>query len=205
MSRGDCCPFPKAFICSRLLKFWPFSGATFSVGPAKREWRWKSCCLVVNAKAKKDDETLAGFVRRRLGREALERMAQPMIGGIYTADPEQLSLRATMPRFLELETGAPQRNSRLAPSGRPSGRASARAARVTASSSSDRGMQLLTDKLAEQISSSQIRLNTSVKSLRLTTESPRWAIQTESRNHQRRRYLSRAAGLHQRAITKRDR
>jgi oxygen-dependent protoporphyrinogen oxidase len=50
-----------------------------------------------------DDESLASFVRRRLGREALERMAQPMVGGIYTADPEELSLRATMPRFLEME------------------------------------------------------------------------------------------------------
>src|SRR6266850_4153864 len=49
------------------------------------------------------DETLAHFVRRRLGQEALERMAQPMVGGIYTADPETLSLRATMPRFLEME------------------------------------------------------------------------------------------------------
>ena len=46
---------------------------------------------------------LASFVRRRFGSEALERIAQPMVGGIYTADPEQLSLRATMPRFLEME------------------------------------------------------------------------------------------------------
>lgn len=49
------------------------------------------------------DESLASFVRRRFGREALERMAQPMVGGIYTADPELLSLRATMPRFLDME------------------------------------------------------------------------------------------------------
>jgi len=49
------------------------------------------------------DESLAGFVRRRLGREALERVAQPLVAGIYTADPESLSLAATMPRFLELE------------------------------------------------------------------------------------------------------
>src|SRR2546423_10949421 len=49
------------------------------------------------------DESLAAFVRRRFGQEALERMAQPMVGGIYTADPEVLSLRATMPRFLEME------------------------------------------------------------------------------------------------------
>ena len=49
------------------------------------------------------DESLASFVRRRLGREALERFAQPMVGGIYTADPEKLSLKATMPQFLDME------------------------------------------------------------------------------------------------------
>src|SRR5439155_1195308 len=41
---------------------------------------------------------------RRLGREALERVAQPLVAGIYTADPDDLSLTATMPRFAELET-----------------------------------------------------------------------------------------------------
>src|SRR5207245_5913419 len=49
------------------------------------------------------DESLGDFVRRRLGREALERIAQPLIAGIYTADPDTLSLAATMPRFLELQ------------------------------------------------------------------------------------------------------
>ncbi|MSR59276.1 MAG: protoporphyrinogen oxidase [Planctomycetaceae bacterium] len=49
------------------------------------------------------DESLADFVRRRLGREALERLVQPLVGGIYTSDPERLSLRATMPRFHEME------------------------------------------------------------------------------------------------------
>ena len=49
------------------------------------------------------DESLGAFVRRRLGPEALDRVAQPLVAGIYTADPEELSLAATMPRFLELE------------------------------------------------------------------------------------------------------
>ena len=49
------------------------------------------------------DESLGSFVRRRFGREALERAAQPLIAGIYTADPDELSLRATMPRFLDME------------------------------------------------------------------------------------------------------
>ncbi|HUF92189.1 MAG TPA: protoporphyrinogen oxidase, partial [Candidatus Limnocylindria bacterium] len=50
-----------------------------------------------------DDESLGAFVRRRLGAEALERVAQPLVAGIYTADPDDLSLAATMPRFLDLE------------------------------------------------------------------------------------------------------
>lgn len=50
-----------------------------------------------------DDESLGAFVRRRLGAEALERVAQPLVAGIYTADPDELSLGATMPRFRELE------------------------------------------------------------------------------------------------------
>ncbi|MEX0702161.1 MAG: protoporphyrinogen oxidase [Planctomycetales bacterium] len=49
------------------------------------------------------DESLASFVRRRFGREALDRLVQPLVGGIYTADPEKLSLAATMPRYLEME------------------------------------------------------------------------------------------------------
>lgn len=49
------------------------------------------------------DESLASFVRRRFGLETLERIAQPMIAGIYTADPEELSLEATFPHFLQME------------------------------------------------------------------------------------------------------
>jgi protoporphyrinogen/coproporphyrinogen III oxidase len=51
----------------------------------------------------RDDESLASFVRRRLGQEVLERLAQPLVGGIYGADPERLSLRATFPEFLDME------------------------------------------------------------------------------------------------------
>ncbi len=50
-----------------------------------------------------EDESVAGFIRRRLGQEALVKIGQPMIGGIYTADPEQLSVQAAMPRFREME------------------------------------------------------------------------------------------------------
>jgi protoporphyrinogen/coproporphyrinogen III oxidase len=50
-----------------------------------------------------EDESLEAFVVRRLGRQLFDRLAQPLAGGIYGADPKRLSLRATMPRFLDLE------------------------------------------------------------------------------------------------------
>jgi oxygen-dependent protoporphyrinogen oxidase len=49
------------------------------------------------------DESLTDFVTRRFGRDVLDNIVQPLVGGIYTADPKQLSLLATLPRFLEWE------------------------------------------------------------------------------------------------------
>jgi oxygen-dependent protoporphyrinogen oxidase len=49
------------------------------------------------------DEDLASFTRRRFGKQVLERIVQPMVSGIYTSDPEKLSLAATLPRFIEME------------------------------------------------------------------------------------------------------
>lgn len=57
----------------------------------------------IPAKKSETEESLADFSRRRLGKEAFQRIVQPMVGGIYTADPERLSLNATLPRFIEME------------------------------------------------------------------------------------------------------
>lgn len=50
-----------------------------------------------------DDESLESFAVRRLGRECYDRIVQPLVGGIFTADPAKLSMRAALPRFLDLE------------------------------------------------------------------------------------------------------
>ena len=115
------------------------------------------------------DESLAQFVRRRLGEEALTRMAQPMVGGIYTADPEKLSLRATFPRFLEMEAKhrsiilALLKTARRTPTTGTSG------ARYSLFLSFNRGMQLLSEALIKRITSEEtparLRLNTTVQSV----------------------------------------
>src|SRR5882672_7344759 len=154
---GRLLPVPEGFHLLAPSRLWPFVKSNIF------SWRGKarmSLDLVLPRRLRNgsvgdaDDETLAHFVRRRLGQEALERMAQPMVGGIYTADPEQLSLRATMPRFLEMERehrslirALRKQNSRQ-DSGVGQGTSGARYSLFL---SFDRGMQLLTDKLEEQI------------------------------------------------------
>ena len=59
--------------------------------------------LLIPARKSAEDESLASFVTRRFGREVLDRLAQPLIGGIYSADPARLSMNAALPQFLELE------------------------------------------------------------------------------------------------------
>jgi oxygen-dependent protoporphyrinogen oxidase len=49
------------------------------------------------------DESLAAFVTRRFGREVLDRLAQPLLGGIYSADPRNLSMEAALPGMLRME------------------------------------------------------------------------------------------------------
>src|SRR5215212_8494411 len=121
------------------------------------------------------DESLASFVRRRLGEEALARMAQPMVGGIYTANPETLSLRATLPRFLDME----QKHRSLIlgmlrqDNAQQSGTSGARYSLFL---SFDRGMQVLIDALAQV--NADIRLNTCVEALKL--DRPTWSIETNT-------------------------
>lgn len=50
-----------------------------------------------------DDESVASFVTRRLGREVYEKLVEPLMSGIYAGDGEQLSLAATFPQLRQLE------------------------------------------------------------------------------------------------------
>src|SRR5215472_13853215 len=91
---------PEGFFLLAPTHFWPFvQTPLFSWGGKLR----MAAELFLPRGEKDGDESLGSFVRRRFGVEALERVAQPLIGGIYASDPDQLSLAATMPRFKEME------------------------------------------------------------------------------------------------------
>ncbi|WP_456426973.1 protoporphyrinogen oxidase [Desulfurobacterium sp.] len=54
---------------------------------------------------KKDDsdESLSSFVKRRIGKEALEKLIDPMAAGIFAGDPDKLSVKAAFPAVWHLE------------------------------------------------------------------------------------------------------
>jgi oxygen-dependent protoporphyrinogen oxidase len=123
---------------------------------------------VVPRGAPAGDESLASFVRRRFGREALERLVQPLVGGIYTSNPEQLSLRATMPRFLDMERehGSLIRALRRQRSDGANDDANASGARYGLFTTPAGGVSDLMDALARRVEkTASLQLDTEVQSL----------------------------------------
>jgi oxygen-dependent protoporphyrinogen oxidase len=57
----------------------------------------------IPARRDPSDESLAAFVRRRLGSEMLDRIAEPLLAGIYAGDPKRMSVLSTFPQFREIE------------------------------------------------------------------------------------------------------
>ena len=59
--------------------------------------------LFVARSSPDSEETVAQFVRRRLGTELLDYAINPFVAGVYAGDPERLSVRAAFPRLFEIE------------------------------------------------------------------------------------------------------
>jgi len=91
---------PEGFMLLAPTSLWPFvKSSLFSLGGKVR----MGLDLFIPRKKSDAEESLAAFVRRRLGREALERIAEPLVAGIHAGNPETMSLKSTFPRFIDLE------------------------------------------------------------------------------------------------------
>jgi protoporphyrinogen/coproporphyrinogen III oxidase len=133
-------------------------------------WRGKKRVLrepSVPRRVNGDEESVAAFVRRRFGDEAYERVVQPLVGGIYTGDLERLSLRATFPRFEQME----KRSGSVLKSLRSQRTADASGARYGLFVSLPRGMsELLKAMGAEVAKSQQVLVNSRVEALSRTPD-----------------------------------
>lgn len=177
--RGRLIPVPQGFYLMVPGSFWSFATSPIVSWPGKLRMAMD---LVIPRRTSGEDESLAQFVTRRLGREALERVAQPMVGGIYTADPAQLSLQATMPQFHDMEQRHGSLLRAMLHQRRDAGQHGAAAPGTSGPRyglflSFAKGMQTLVDHLETCLPADTIRLRTSVQAIRWQPETAHWLVQ----------------------------
>ena len=173
--RGRLVPLPDGFMLLAPTRIWPVLRTPLFSWAGKLRMAMD---LVLPRGRTGDDESLSSFVRRRLGREALERVAQPLVGGIYTADPDTLSLAATIPRFLEMERKHRSLIRALWAERRRQGAAAptASGARWSLFVTLAGGMQEMVETIAGRLPSGSIRLRSPVAGLARGESAHRWRV-----------------------------
>jgi oxygen-dependent protoporphyrinogen oxidase len=100
LRRGRLVPFPETSILGIPTKIGPFvTTPLFSWGAKLR----MGVELVIPARRDGADESIANFMRRRFGEEAVTFLADPLLAGIHAGDVNRLSMRSAFPRLIEAE------------------------------------------------------------------------------------------------------
>jgi oxygen-dependent protoporphyrinogen oxidase len=158
---GKLVPIPEGFLLMAPTRFMPMITTPLFSAPAKLRMAMD---LFLPARKTTGDESLSSFVIRRFGQEALDRAVQPLISGIYTARPERLSLKATMPRFLYLEEKYRSVIKGMRQEGKKQ-QARGSGARYGMFVTFRKGLQSLIHALAQRLDHVRVRLNTRVVGL----------------------------------------
>ena len=145
--------------------------------------------LIIPRKKDTGDESLASFTRRRLGSEALDRIIQPLISGIYTADPEKLSMQATLADFLTMErTGKGLIREGIRQQRSQSAEETSTGARYGAFVAPKYGMQSIIKALTNQLQPTTLELGKRVTQLEFQNEAWQLTIQHESQGTTTRQF-----------------
>ena len=144
--------------------FWPMAKASLISWPGKLRMGME---MFIPKRKNPAGESLAEFVTRRLGRECLEKIAEPLVAGIHTSNPDNMSVLATFPRFVQMEQksgslilGMLSAMRKRPPGGPPSKPGSPK---MTFFMSFKNGMQTLSQACAEYLGKDSIRLGAGVK------------------------------------------
>ncbi|NTU71990.1 MAG: protoporphyrinogen oxidase [Coriobacteriia bacterium] len=104
LKRGRLYEMPDGVMMFAPTKFVPFATTGLFSWPGKIR---AGMDLFVKKKqvpeGERNDETLESFITRRMGKEILDSLAEPLVGGVHGSDPAKMSLAATFPNLLEME------------------------------------------------------------------------------------------------------
>lgn len=123
--------------------------------------------LVLARRTEQGDESFGHFLSRRLGREVVTNLAEPLLAGSYGGAPDRLSLAATYPQFLDLERryGSVIRGLLVQAA---AARAKPGGGEASAFVTLDTGLGGLIDALADRLQDAQVLTGTAVHSLERT-------------------------------------
>jgi oxygen-dependent protoporphyrinogen oxidase len=175
---GRLVPVPEGFVVMAPLRLVPMLTTPIL------SWRGKIrflMDLIIPRRVDDSEESLAAFVRRRMGREALDRLVQPLVASIYTADPKDLSVKATLPQFLAMER---DHRSLILAGRRESRRAGARQLQRQASGArygmfvtlAD-GMDTLPKALVQALPAGTVRTNAAVRRISRNEPVSPWLVE----------------------------
>jgi len=149
--------------------FWPMAKSSLITWPGKIRMGME---VFIPKRKERDDESLASFVTRRLGRECLEKIAEPLVAGIHTSNPDNMSVLATFPRFVQMEQKSGSLINGMIAAMKTRTHASHNApppitgaTKLTFSMSFKNGMQELSQACADHIGKESIRMNAAVRAV----------------------------------------
>ena len=174
--RGRLSKLPDGFLMMAPTRMWPLA-----VTPILSPWGKLRAGLEYFIPPRKDesDESMAAFVRRRLGREAFERLVEPLVSAVYAADMEKLSVLATLPRFREMERqhGSLIRAMRRQMRARRKSKAES-GARYSLFLTLRHGLSSMVDAIGDRLPQGTVRLETPVE--RIERRGTGWTVSPEN-------------------------
>jgi len=125
------------------------------------------------------DETVAAMVERHYGAEMVDRLADPLLSGVYGGEANQLSVRAVLPRFAEMESKHGSLGRAMLAARKNMATAAKAPARPLFTSLKD-GMQQLVDALLQRLPAPSLRPRTAVQSLQ--PDAGGWIVSAENQS-----------------------
>jgi len=129
------------------------------------------------------DESVAALVERHFGAEVVDRLADPLLSGIYGGYAAQLSARTVLPRLLEMESkygsltlGMLAAHRKMQASQRPAAGNGSRPAARGIFTTLRGGMQQMVDALEARLNPAWVRRSTPISALRKSAES--WTVES---------------------------
>jgi oxygen-dependent protoporphyrinogen oxidase len=100
LHRGRLLPLPDGMMLGVPTRFLPMVRTRLFSWPAKIRMATE---VRLRPRPEAADESITSFLGRHFGREAVDRIGEPLLAGIHAGDPDRLSMLSAFPRFVEME------------------------------------------------------------------------------------------------------